>query len=320
MLKRGFVTVATGKYYCWLAESLIMSYRLFSDTKYPMYVITDREGEKRLKKLFDGVIVMENPTYSFLDKIRVYDNTVFEETIFLDADMHITKDISFLFDAFEENGSEISCLGEFRAITDEVRPNHFGQAAVERFHLDKYIAFNGGVYYFKKSEKAQECMHFIQNELLPNYDEYELKYFGVGKKADEPLIGLAMLLRRFSPLCLIQGAVMCLVGEGMDSLSWNFKQKEASFIWYGKKVAPPMVHYATWCTYKFKYIKYNIKVKGLYKKTWKPIVGIQVFFAAIKWALSPRQLKSFFKWVGAHFTISWVKYRWSKLKERFNKN
>ena len=85
MLKRGFVTVATGKYYCWLAESLIMSYRLFSDTKYPMYVITDREGEKRLKKLFDGVIVMEKPTYSFLDKIRVYDNTVFEETIETDG-------------------------------------------------------------------------------------------------------------------------------------------------------------------------------------------------------------------------------------------
>ena len=98
MLKRGFVTIATGKYYCWLAENLIMSYRLFSDTKYPMYVITDKEGEKRLKKLFDGVIVVDDATYGWVDKILVYKNTVFEETIFLDADMHITKDISFLFD------------------------------------------------------------------------------------------------------------------------------------------------------------------------------------------------------------------------------
>ena len=316
MLKRGFVTVATGKYYCWLAESLIMSYRLFSDKKYPMYVITEREGEKRLKKLFDGVIVMEKPTYSFLDKIRVYDNTVFEETIFLDADMHITKDISFLFDAFEENGSEISCLGEFRAITDEVRPNHFGEISVEHFHLDKYIAFGGGVYYFKKSEKAQECMSFLNGELLPNYDQYQLKRFG-GKMADEPLFGLSMLVYGMKPVNNTH--IMRFSEDMIDTLKWDIKKRDASFIWHGIEVHPQIVHYATFNTWRFKYVQYHIKVKGLYKKTWKPIVGIQVFFAAIKWALSPRQLKSFFKWVGAHFTISWIKYRWGKLKGRFTK-
>ena len=316
MLKRGFVTVATGKYYCWLAESLIMSYRLFSDTKYPMYVITDKEGEKRLKKLFDGVIVIDEATYGWVDKILVYKNTVFEETIFLDADMHITGDISFLFDAFEENSSEVSCLGELRTITDKVRPNHFGQSAVDYFHLDKYIAFGGGVYYFKKSGKAQQCMDCIFNDLVPNYSKYDLLYINK-KMADEPLFGLSMLICGMKPLN--NDHIMRFSEDMIDTLKWDIKKRDASFIWHGIEVHPQIIHYATFNTWRFKYVRYHIKIKGLYKKTWKPIVGIHIFLAAIKWALSPRQLKSFFKWVGAHFTISWVKYRWGKLKELFNK-
>ena len=313
-MKRGFVTVATGKYYCWLAENLIMSYRLFSDTKYPMYVITDKAGEKRLKKIFDGVIVMENPTYSFLDKIAVYDNTVFEETIFLDADMHITGDISFLFDRFAENGSEISCLGEYRTITDKVRPNHFGQASIDRFQLDKYIAFGGGVYYFKHSEKAQASIEFIDNELFPNYDKYQLKRFGPSK-ADEPLMGLMMLVYNMKPVA--NNHIMRFSEDMIDTLKWNMKKRDAFFIWHGIEVHPQILHYATFNTRRFKYVRYHIKVKGLYKKTWTPFVSLQIFFAAIKWGLSPRQLKAFFKWFFAHFTITHFKYRWGQIKRLF---
>ena len=105
---RGFITVATGKYYCGLAQNLAMSYRLFSDTRYPLVVMTDKDGEKRLKKYFDDVIVLDEPHYTFMDKMTVYQHSPFDRTIFLDADMNIIYDISYLFDDFEKNGSPVS--------------------------------------------------------------------------------------------------------------------------------------------------------------------------------------------------------------------
>lgn len=58
-MTKGFITLAAGDAYCRLAEHLYMSYKLFSGCEYPFYVITDKEGEERLSKLFDGVIVTE---------------------------------------------------------------------------------------------------------------------------------------------------------------------------------------------------------------------------------------------------------------------
>ncbi|MBO4251195.1 MAG: hypothetical protein J5911_00860 [Clostridia bacterium] len=82
MATRGFVTVATGKWYCYLAQNLAMSYRLFANCDMPFYAITDKKGEKKLKKYFDGVIVVDNPHYNFLDKIDVYKNTPFTKRFF----------------------------------------------------------------------------------------------------------------------------------------------------------------------------------------------------------------------------------------------
>ena len=140
--KRGFITVATGDYYCWLAENLVMSYKLFSEAKYPMYVMTDKKGEKRLKKVFDGVIVLDKPYFSFMDKMMVYQNSPFEETLFIDADSDIVSDISLLFDVFNDNGSEVSCVGAIRKISEKNKPVHFGDKVIRLFGLDSFVAFN----------------------------------------------------------------------------------------------------------------------------------------------------------------------------------
>jgi len=318
-MKRGFITVATGKYYCWLAENLMRSYRLFCGNQYPFYVITDKAGEKRLKKVFDGVIVMDNPTYTYLDKLMVYQNSPFEETVFIDADSHIAKDINYLIELFSNNSSEISCLGDIRRFADGHKPNHFGDVAVKKFNLTQYVAFNGGVYYFKKSPKAEEGLNFIFNDLIPNYYQYELKLFD-GKKADEPLIGLMMLLYNFKPLNIEGESVpMRCCGPWMQSLQWNIKAQEVKVVCYGQKYQIDIVHYGTASTKGFQYLKYNIKIKGLYKKTWGPIVGIQIVFSAIKWGGAPRQWKAFFKWFFAHFTITHFKYRWGQIKRLFTR-
>ena len=318
-IKRGFITVATGKYYCWLAENLLISYRLFCDNKYPFYVITDAEGEKYLKNKFDGVVIMNNAERNYLDKLHIYQNTLFEETIFIDADCHIVSDISYLFDEFEKNGADISTIGKLHKITPETPPYNYGMAAVEKFGLQEYMAFNGGIFYFKKSEKAQQCMNFIFEELLPNYIKYELLIFANGGYGDEPLFGVATRVFDFPPLWIEGRDVLKYFGMQMEKLHWDMDKRVCTAMWRGEQVSPEIIHYATYNTRTLEYINWNIKLRGRYKKTWKPIVRIKIIFADIAWAFKPKQLKAFFKWVGAHFTISHFKYRCGQIKRLFTK-
>lgn len=320
-MKRGFVTVATGSYYCRLAKNMIMSYRLFSSGKYPFYVITDEKGVDRLKKYFDGVIVMKDPSYTFMDKIAVYENSPFEETVFLDADINIVNDISGMFDAFEQNGSPVSCLGRMIPISDTARPIHFGDVAVEHFHLTEYIAFNGGVYYFKKSEKATAFIRFILDELVPNYERYELKVFRTGQMADEPLIGLAMLVQNMKP-ALIEKHHLGLV-QDMKTLSWDMKSRSATHNRYGEVISTIILHYGTHNTYHKKYVYYNAIVKGKYRKApvLTPFYMIggetRLLFAHLR---NPQDRRKIKKWFCAHFSRQHFRHRLDQVKSLFKRS
>lgn len=321
-INRGFITVATGKWYCYLAQNLAISYKMFGNCEYPFYVITDKAGEKKLKKYFDGVIVLEKPNYNFLDKIEVYNNSPFEETIFFDADMNIIKDISFIFDEFEKNGSQVSCYGSLKDITDEIRPNHFGNAAIEHFNLTKYIRFGGGIYYYKKSLEADKVFDCIFNDLMPNYDKYDLlhigAYFGndIRRMADEPLLGLAMVVCGMKPMDNVKHLMRYYRGNMMETLKWDMDRKDCSFNWWGEIVHPYITHYATYNTWTLKYYLLNSELRDRYHKLPKFLRYCHLPFVAIHWAIMPRQLKSFFKWVKDHFSKDWVKYTVKKFYKK----
>ena len=313
--KRGFITVATGEYYCWLAENFVMSYKLFSKTNYPMYVITDKKGEKRLKKYFDGVIVLENPHYTFMDKIMVYQNSPFEETVFLDADMDIISDISYIFDEFEKNGSDVSCIGWYKEISEKNRPNHFGKAAVERFGLKKYIAFGGGIYYFKRGVAAQKVMDTIFNVLIPDYDQLELVRLRKGQMIDESLMGLSLLINKMDPIYPYpEKDIMKYHNDMMKTLNWDMNKKQCTFLWWNnEKVSPSIVHYGTHNTYHRKYVYYNSMVRCKYHRVFLPfypfyIIGSE-FHLFFRHMFRPSDRKAFWNWVKAHFTLDHMRYR-----------
>lgn len=318
MVTKGFITVATGKWYCYLAQNLVMSYRLFANCDLPFYVITDKKGEKKLKKYFDGVIVVDNPHYNFLDKIDVYKNTPFDETIFLDADMNIIKDISFIFDEFEKNGSEVSCYGYYEQIREGMKPNHFGNAAVKYFSLVKFIAFGGGMYYYKKSLAADKFIDFIYNDLIPNYDKYELLHIGayygndISCMADEPLMELAMLVKNMKPYYGTKDLMRYYKENMMETLEWNMEKRECSFYCWGKIVHPYIVHYATYNTWTLKYSLLNRNVRNEYFKVKKIFRYLCYICIIIKWGVSKRQLKRFFNWLSWHFTSSYWKVKLRK--------
>lgn len=254
---RGFVTVATGERFIKMANNLLLSYRKFSDNKYPFCLITDCEGAKWGGE-FDNIVIMESPHYSYLDKLLVPNITPYDETIFIDADCSIVNNVSFLFDLFNENNSDVSCLGRKKLINEENHPYMFGEKAVERFALTYFISFNGGVYYFRQSPMLRHFMDRLIKEWFPAYEELELITFRNGLKGDEPLIGLGMAVMNMSPLN-IDFDVMYMLHhkEDFQSLHWNQKRRVCSFYTYDHWVSPRILHWHSSHVDSLKYDYYN---------------------------------------------------------------
>ncbi len=320
--KKGFITVATGNYYCRLAINLLTSYRMFSNTDIPMYVMTDKNGEKLLKKHFDGVIVMDKPTYTTVDKMEVYFKTPFEETIFLDADMSITRDIRFMFNEFQRNGSPISCIGSYRSFEEWGEPIHFGQAAVEKYHLTGYLAFGGGVYYYRKGPEADNVFQFIFDELIPNYHQLDLHLFRTSQMADEPLMDVAMLVYGMNPL-ESKIDIMRFISRMMDTLSWDLEKKECHFtLRDGSVVSPAIVHYGTDNTYHKKYVYYNAIIRCKYRHL-SALIPFAVCFdetvLLFRHIGTKSDRKAFYKWFKEHFTAEYWRHTGQKIKALFKK-
>lgn len=321
-LSRGFITVATGDYYCWLAQNLAMSYRLFSNPIYPLYVITDKAGQNILKDYFDGVIVLESPHYSFVDKIEVYYNSPFEETIFLDADMSIVKDISFIFDVFKQNGSCISCYGAIKDITEDEKPNHFGDAAVKRYNLKQFVQFGGGIYYFQKCETANKVIDFIFQYEIPHYEELDLLQIGgyfrdsPVKMADEPLMGLAMMVFNMKPVNTPEHFMRYYRYNMMETLKWDMMQQDLSFYWWGEIVHPYIAHYATYNTFRYKYYRIVAKLNCLYNHTPAILTPFTYFKYDILWLLSDNTKKEMKQWIKSHFSFEYVKFTFDRVRGR----
>ena len=94
--------MATGKrlYYI-LARNLLISYRLHNPDPQPFALICDRRNE--ITEEFDDVVIMDSPSFSFNDKLRLADLTPYDETIFIDADCLVVRNLSGLWDIVKDS-------------------------------------------------------------------------------------------------------------------------------------------------------------------------------------------------------------------------
>lgn len=280
-IKRGLITVAMGDYYCYMAENLYRSYKIY-DNHYPFYVLCDNNSAERLSSIFDGTIVVEDPYYNLMDKISIYEKSVFEETIYIDSDCFVTGDISFLFDEFEKNNSDISCLGQFDFLDDRSKfkysYNYFTEKTIQKYGLDRYIFFTGGMYFFKKTKKAEEMMSLCKNVFVPYYDEEGLSRHGP-RKSDECVIGTAMLIYGMKPLYLDNEHIMSYVyrpkGEwnsdlfNPKSVRWNLKSNSFYIKEGENKFYILIPHWMTPLTKNIIYYNFHLKIKCLYERKSK---------------------------------------------------
>lgn len=195
---KGFLTLATGKdlYYI-LAHNLLLSYRLHSRTETPFAILCDRENE--WTAAFDKVVIIDKPTNSFMDKMRMMDLSPFDETIFIEADSLFYRDPDGLWSLFKD-GPDIGLLG--RTYPNDSDKGWWDVANLGELK-DKVpykVICQGGLYYVRNN--ARDLPAFIETckFIEDHYRSYHFAIFG-DILEDETILCLAAAVHHITPVC-----------------------------------------------------------------------------------------------------------------------
>ena len=176
-----------------MAIHLARSIRLNSPNQ-TLAVITDR-SEMAMKPWFDVVVPMnpEHGTGMADQKLDLYANSPFRETMYIDADSLVVRDLSFLWTLFK--GCDMSAIGF------EMRSGSWAGMDVPttcaKLAIPYVVQLNGGVYYFLKGDLAGRIR--TARALIARYDEIGIARLR-GAINDEPLISLAMAMCHQHPV------------------------------------------------------------------------------------------------------------------------
>ncbi len=194
-MTRGFVTIATGneRYYK-MALKLLESYKFFCPQPVPFAIICDRENEYTEK--FDNIILMDNPTNSYMDKIRLLEICPYDENIFIDADCLAYRNLNCYWEAFD-GAADFSCFG--KALPLDSKGGLFKREDVAEWS-DKihFVTHLHGVIYFIR--KGKVCLELLETskQLIESYNNY---YFpGFPEPSDESVFALAMAIHNLKPV------------------------------------------------------------------------------------------------------------------------
>lgn len=255
--RRGFITIATGneRYYK-LAENLLTSYRFNCKNPFPFAVIADEENQYTAK--FDDVIIIDNPSCSFMDKLRLYDLLPYDETIFIDADSLAFGDLNKWFSFFENQG-DFSLFGYAH---EDLNTNKgwFNYSGMKEYKKDIHFipSFNGGVYYMKKTAACEKVFE-IAKRCAEHYHEYSFNMFK--DPADEPVLALGMTVCGFRPFEGGWGNEL-LFAPDERKLLIDTTCSEAFYEMDGRTVSPTLIH---WGNYKTRKSLYRFEAEKLNK-------------------------------------------------------
>jgi hypothetical protein len=256
-MERGVLTIAQGKkQYIDLAKNLAISLAIHNpDLK--KAIVTDSD-DPELRQLYDVVIPADNSIgIGFLQKLYIWDYTPFDETLFIDVDCLTVRDIEFLWRPF--SGCDVSVIGR-KVFEGEL----FGFPLADiqsRLGLEYVISFNGGVYYFKKNEKAK-IIFDLAKDIVKNYDNYNIVKVR-GEIADEPLMSLAMGMHQQEPIDDKGVGMYTPVGQ-KGRFKMDVLRGYCEFLKSGRKVSPAIMHFGFGHTQAFHYQRERKKLRLVY--------------------------------------------------------
>jgi hypothetical protein len=199
---QGYITIAMDRErYVDMALNLARSLKYF-DPKRPRCLVYNNKVTlpPETASLFDHVVnLADMPDYiGCMNKLRLYEATPFEETMYIDADCLLVKpDIDRHWAALSQN--YFGMTGEKR--TTGTWNNLDFEKVCKALSIPYVVQMNSGVFYFQKGPEAQRFFDRLHELYRDHRDLLSNIHQGrAGQYADEPFLGAAMGEFRIDPL------------------------------------------------------------------------------------------------------------------------
>ena len=196
--RKGFITVATGseKYYI-LAYNLLRSYRYHSKSPMPFAILCDKHNV--WTEVFDEVVIIEDPAFSYYDKLRILDLSPFDETIFIDADSLAYRDLNGLWEYFKDS-PDIGFVGRIWPKDSEQgwwKQDNLGEL---KNKVDYQVKCQGGIYYVRNNGTNLPTFLETCQYVKEHYTEYRFTMC-TDVLSDETIISLVAAVHHIHPVC-----------------------------------------------------------------------------------------------------------------------
>jgi hypothetical protein len=269
--EKGILIIAQGKQrYIDMARTISMSIKL-SNPDLQLALVTDTTDE-RLKAYYHYIIPVD-PSFGtgFSQKMRMYEYSPFQKTLFIDVDCMVIKNIDFLWALFE--GQQMSVMGKklfsgpYIGTTIELLRSNYT--------FEYLPSFNGGVYFFEKSKMASEVFALAQDIFNNRYDELKLWKFD-GRRGDEPAMAIAMGVHGVIPVDDQKKGMYTPMGQ-QGVFKMDVLKGFCEFYKNGEKVMPAIMHFGGGYPEAFHYRRERMKIELVYRfKLPKIIVSFLV--------------------------------------------
>lgn len=241
-MDKGILTLAIGRKYITQARYLAYSCILHCPSL-PRAIITDEKPEC-LKGLYDVVIrYTENMGDPFYMKLQLHRHSPFFETLFLDADTLVYKDLRFMWDHFDNRSIVYygECIKEGNWYIKDVAH------ALKAYDIPWVGLFNSGSgFLFRKDEKGMTVLDYAAR-LYREHKDIEIPFFRGECFPDEPFLGIAFGKYNQSPISdfgQFGHSLICASKIKLDIIKGISKFIKTNHITGSvKEVSPAVVHF-----------------------------------------------------------------------------
>ncbi|MHB9294218.1 hypothetical protein Holit_03344 [Hollandina sp. SP2] len=184
MAEKGILTVAIGRKFNIQAKYLAYSCVVHSPTL-PRAIITDNYSY--CNGLYDVIIPytadMGDP---FKVKLKLHNHTPFFETLFLDSDTLVYRDLRFMWDYFGKQSIVYAgiCLKEGKWYFKDI------DKVIKYYDIPWIGQLNSGIFLFRKDETGMNVLNYA-TELHEHHREIEVPFFRGTMLPDEPFLAIA---------------------------------------------------------------------------------------------------------------------------------
>lgn len=245
--KQGYQLFAIGeRKYLQLAINCAASIKYW-DKNRPIQLVTDNKNiskKESLKKLFDNITTISVEPFfrGPLIKLKMYEHSIYPETMYVDADCLLLKnDIDHYWNLLSKNyntttpGTYLSSGEWYKMRIEKI---------CEIAQTARILKMNSGVFYFKKNETSKEFFASAISAAteLGNFTGHIHRGTGL---PDEPYLGIAFARENLVPLPIIDETGNGLMISTIKSRDHRFKPfpGNCEFIKEEKKVSPSLCHF-----------------------------------------------------------------------------